>query len=278
MEIQPPFMVSYSITKKCNLKCQHCYSESVDQAAPDELSAAEAIYWGLESESLVKLDRITQDEILRHYREDYHHMVDLSSPSYQEHSADVLNLFEKYVGQLCVSFEPEDIICQEKEETLNQKEFIYWFYAKQAVPSLGNPIDSQIDSESLILAPRLESNPFFAALEGHYKGSELWEDIKTFKKTNGVYVSICFKLHRIISQLLRGPFADRTKGNIFQEAVRQLLEAELAPIRVKLHLEGVQTDKSAVLVRLSLRSAHAVSRYYICLSFVSPPEAAGCLA
>ena len=42
MHIQPPFIVSYSITTKCNLKCKHCYSESVDQAAPDELSTEEA--------------------------------------------------------------------------------------------------------------------------------------------------------------------------------------------------------------------------------------------
>ena len=42
MPIQPPFMVSYSITQKCNLKCKHCYSESVDQVAPDELSTEEA--------------------------------------------------------------------------------------------------------------------------------------------------------------------------------------------------------------------------------------------
>jgi len=42
MTIQPPFIVSYSITTKCNLKCKHCYSESVDQAAPDELTTDEA--------------------------------------------------------------------------------------------------------------------------------------------------------------------------------------------------------------------------------------------
>jgi len=35
-------MVSYSITTKCNLKCKHCYSDSVDQASPDELSTNEA--------------------------------------------------------------------------------------------------------------------------------------------------------------------------------------------------------------------------------------------
>ena len=42
MQIRPPFMVSYSITKECNLKCKHCYSESVDQPAPDELTTEEA--------------------------------------------------------------------------------------------------------------------------------------------------------------------------------------------------------------------------------------------
>jgi radical SAM protein with 4Fe4S-binding SPASM domain len=42
MQIQPPFMVSYSITTKCNLKCKHCYSSSADQASPDELSTEEA--------------------------------------------------------------------------------------------------------------------------------------------------------------------------------------------------------------------------------------------
>ena len=42
MQIRPPFMVSYSITTKCNLKCKHCYSSSVNQSAPDELSTEEA--------------------------------------------------------------------------------------------------------------------------------------------------------------------------------------------------------------------------------------------
>jgi radical SAM protein with 4Fe4S-binding SPASM domain len=42
MRVHPPFMVSYSITQKCNLKCQHCYSDSIDQASPDELSTDEA--------------------------------------------------------------------------------------------------------------------------------------------------------------------------------------------------------------------------------------------
>jgi len=54
MQILPPFMVSYSITTRCNLKCKHCYSESDDQTAPDELSTEEAFHliddlskWGI---------------------------------------------------------------------------------------------------------------------------------------------------------------------------------------------------------------------------------------
>jgi radical SAM protein with 4Fe4S-binding SPASM domain len=54
VSIRPPFMVSYSITTKCNLKCKHCYSSSVEEAAPDELATEEALHlvddlsrWGI---------------------------------------------------------------------------------------------------------------------------------------------------------------------------------------------------------------------------------------
>ncbi|MEM4474778.1 MAG: radical SAM protein [Candidatus Bathyarchaeia archaeon] len=40
--VAPPYLVSYSITRKCNLKCKHCYSDAIDKPAPDELSTAEA--------------------------------------------------------------------------------------------------------------------------------------------------------------------------------------------------------------------------------------------
>jgi len=43
-----------------------CGDESIKK-----MVAAEAIYWGAEEETLVKLDRLTQDDILRHYRTDY---------------------------------------------------------------------------------------------------------------------------------------------------------------------------------------------------------------
>jgi radical SAM protein with 4Fe4S-binding SPASM domain len=38
----PPHLVSYAITRKCNLKCKHCYSDALDTAAPEELSTSEA--------------------------------------------------------------------------------------------------------------------------------------------------------------------------------------------------------------------------------------------
>ncbi len=38
----PPYLVSYAVTKMCNLKCKHCYSEAVDEQAQDELSTKEA--------------------------------------------------------------------------------------------------------------------------------------------------------------------------------------------------------------------------------------------
>ena len=40
--VLPPYLVSYAITRKCNLKCKHCYSDATDKAASDELSTAEA--------------------------------------------------------------------------------------------------------------------------------------------------------------------------------------------------------------------------------------------
>ena len=43
MEVRPPFLVSYSITTKCNLACKHCYSQATEEAAPDELSTEEAL-------------------------------------------------------------------------------------------------------------------------------------------------------------------------------------------------------------------------------------------
>jgi radical SAM protein with 4Fe4S-binding SPASM domain len=40
--VAPPYLVSYAITRKCNLNCKHCYSDSTDSPGADELSTTEA--------------------------------------------------------------------------------------------------------------------------------------------------------------------------------------------------------------------------------------------
>jgi len=40
--VVPPYLVSYAITRECNLKCKHCYSDATDTPAPDELTTTEA--------------------------------------------------------------------------------------------------------------------------------------------------------------------------------------------------------------------------------------------
>lgn len=52
--IPPPYLISYSITRKCNLRCKHCYSDATEDSAPDELSEADAkrllddiVNWGI---------------------------------------------------------------------------------------------------------------------------------------------------------------------------------------------------------------------------------------
>jgi len=42
MKTRPPFLVSYAITWKCNLKCKHCYTDATDKPESDELSLTES--------------------------------------------------------------------------------------------------------------------------------------------------------------------------------------------------------------------------------------------
>jgi len=41
-KILPPLMVSFAVTRECNLRCKHCYSEATDSPHPDELTTDEA--------------------------------------------------------------------------------------------------------------------------------------------------------------------------------------------------------------------------------------------
>jgi len=224
----------------------HRVARICDDQSIKKMVATEAIYWGLKEENLVKLDRLTQDDILRHYRADYLETADVSGPRFLKHTADVLSLLDTYVSQLAVTWEPEDFITP--SEPPNEKEFDYWFYAKKAVPSLETLIDSQIDSESLTLAPELEREPEFEALTGHYVSTDLWKEIVAYKQTGGKYLGIGIKLHRTILKLIDRAFAEETKAGTFRSALTELIREDLAPVRVKLHLEGVEADK--VLSRL----------------------------
>lgn len=42
MKISPPVIVSFAVTKECNLYCKHCYSDAEEHPATDELTTAEA--------------------------------------------------------------------------------------------------------------------------------------------------------------------------------------------------------------------------------------------
>ena len=41
--VPPPFLISYSITTRCNLRCKHCYSESGEEAGGDDLTTDESL-------------------------------------------------------------------------------------------------------------------------------------------------------------------------------------------------------------------------------------------
>ena len=72
--------------------------------------AGEAIYWGLKDETVVKLDRLTQDDILRHYRADYLEVPDVSDPRLYKHKEDVLGLLYKLLLDLKMPNSPEDFV------------------------------------------------------------------------------------------------------------------------------------------------------------------------
>jgi radical SAM protein with 4Fe4S-binding SPASM domain len=42
MKAGAPTIVNFAVTRECNLKCKHCYSQSIDSPHPNELSTAEA--------------------------------------------------------------------------------------------------------------------------------------------------------------------------------------------------------------------------------------------
>lgn len=41
--VPPPVLVSFAVTRRCNLKCPHCYSEALETPHPSELNTEEAL-------------------------------------------------------------------------------------------------------------------------------------------------------------------------------------------------------------------------------------------
>lgn len=42
-KLTPPFLISWNLTTRCNLKCRHCYVDSVDTSGNDALSTSDAL-------------------------------------------------------------------------------------------------------------------------------------------------------------------------------------------------------------------------------------------
>ena len=227
----------------------HNVARICDDQSIKKMVATESIYWGLKEEDLVKLDRLTQDDILRHYRADYLKVVDISDPHFLKHTADVLSLLDMYVSQLEMSYEPEDFITL-PEAVPNRRESDWWFYAQKAVPSLETLVDRQVDSESLTRVPELETEPEFEALTGHYEGTKLWKEMVSYKQTGDKYLSIGVKLERTVEKLIDRVFAEETEAHTFRSALTELIREDLAPVRVKLNLEGIERDRTAISSRL----------------------------
>jgi len=139
----------------------HNVAHICDDQSIKKMVTTEAVYWGLKEEDLVKLDRLTQDDILRHHRADYLKIADISDPCFLQHTADVLNLLETYVGQLEVTYEPENFVTPSEGAPPNEEESAFWFFAKKAVPS----VDTHGQSPwHFIIQASLDLNPDVLAI------------------------------------------------------------------------------------------------------------------
>ena len=161
----------------------------------------------------------------------------------KEHSDTVLHILEIYANQLEVSYEPEDFLTEPNSKVSNEKESDYWLYVRDIFPSIDRLIDRQMDSESLVITSPLDEEPTFALLEGHYKDTKLWEDISKCKQAMNTYVSAGLKLRKIVMSELCPLLQGIGQANLFLEGLREMVRAELAPVRVKVHLEGMLTDR-----------------------------------
>lgn len=133
--------------------------------------------------------------------------------SLRAHTKGVFNLLDAYVRQLKVPYDPED------------------FFILDAL---------------VVFPPILEKEPTFVAVEGHYKHTKLGEDIIKYKQAVDAYRSAVFKLKGAVVTkdcLVR-------EATVSLELLRKVVRIKLAPVRIELYLEGVETDQT-ILERFS---------------------------
>lgn len=132
----------------------------------------------------------------------------------QAHTKGVFNLLDAYAMQLKVPYEPEDIF---------------------------------IGDRLVVFPPILEKEPSFAAVEGHYKHTKLGEDVIKYKQAVDAYRSTGLELERAIITkdcLVR-------EAGVALELLMKVVRIKLAPVRLLLYMEGIETDQETIFERIS---------------------------
>jgi hypothetical protein len=90
----------------------------------------------------------------------------------------------------------------------------------------------------------------------------LWKEISNYKQVVDTYLSAGLKLHKIIiSKIHPLSLQAPEEVKVFLEGLREVMRVELAPLRVRLYLEGIETDRGAVLKKLPDQSGKPLQQY-----------------
>lgn len=178
-----------------------------------------------------------------------------------KHVTDVLNLLDTYAGQLGMILEPEYFLRSPDSETISDKELPYLPYVRDFIPWVDSWMDGQIESENIPIAAKIEITPSFTTLKEHYGGTKLWEQVQTYKQKYGQYVSVGIKVRRSARRLFSGLFIEGTDTFKLWDAIRELLTLDLAPVRVKLSLQGIEVCKPALDITSVQQAAQLLKQY-----------------
>jgi len=178
-----------------------------------------------------------------------------------KHVTDILNLLNTYAGQLGMIFEPEYFLRPPDSETISDKELPYLPYVRDSIPWVDSWMDGQIESENIPIAAKIEIEPSFTALKEHYGGTKLWEQVQTYKQKYGQYVSVGIKVRRSARKLFSGLCIEGTDTVKLWDGIRELLTLDLAPVRVKLNLQGFEVCKPALDITSVHQAAQLLKEY-----------------